>query len=230
MFKGQNGEETRKRLLAAATEVFAEVGFRAATLREICRRGRANIAAVNYHFRDKEQLYTAVLDQAIVAAAEGLALFVSDSSDPPEEKLRHFIHGVLHQLLGDERPIQLLRLMAHESVEPTPALDLVVEKAARPLNKILGAIVAELLGMAADSLLVRDCAASVLAQCVSYDHSQALIQRLDHLNVHDPATIDNLADHVFRFSLGGIRALAVASSPAGCGLPGAKQSRNEAQP
>ena len=59
----------------------------------------------------------------------------------------------------------LLRLMAHEMVEPTPALDLVVEKAARPVNEILNAIVAELLGPAADPALVRDCAGSVLSQC-----------------------------------------------------------------
>ena len=61
MSKDQGRGETNGRLLAAATEVFADVGYRAATLREICRRGNANIAAVNYHFRDKEQLYMAVL-------------------------------------------------------------------------------------------------------------------------------------------------------------------------
>ena len=89
---------------------------------------------MNYHFRDKEQLYAAVLDQAVAAAGEGLALFAPDPADPPEEKLRHFIHRFLHNLLGDERPVQLLRLLAHEMVEPTPALDLVVEKAARPVE------------------------------------------------------------------------------------------------
>ena len=40
--------------------------------------------------------------------------------------------------------------MAHEMVEPTPALNLAVEEAARPLNDMLAAIVAELLGPAAE--------------------------------------------------------------------------------
>src|SRR4030095_12192205 len=53
--------ETRQRLLEAAGEVFAARGFRAATVREICQRAQANLAAVNYHFGDKERLYAAVL-------------------------------------------------------------------------------------------------------------------------------------------------------------------------
>jgi AcrR family transcriptional regulator len=38
---------TRRHLLEAAAEVFAEIGFRAATVRQICERAGANIAAVN---------------------------------------------------------------------------------------------------------------------------------------------------------------------------------------
>ena len=109
--------------------------------------------------------------------------------------------------------MQLLRLIAHEMVEPTPALDLAVEKAARPLNDILAAIVAELLGPAAEPTLVRDCVGSIISQCSSYQNSEAIIQRLHQLNVHDPATIEQLADHVYRFSLGGVRAIAEASRP-----------------
>ena len=209
MSSDQNRGETYDRVLAAATEVFAEVGYLAATLREICRRGQANIAAVNYHFRDKAQLYAAVLDRAVGEAGESLAQTVPPFADPPEEKLRHFVYAFLRSLLGAGRHVQLLRLFAHEMVEPTPVLAMVMEKAAAPMRDTLNGIVAELLGpAAADATLVRDCTASVLFQCVSYHHSEACIRLLDHMDVHDPATIEHLAEHVFCFSLAGIRGLA----------------------
>jgi AcrR family transcriptional regulator len=211
MSKDQFHGETTARLLAAATEVFADLGYRAATLREICRRGDANIAAVNYHFHDKEQLYTAVLEQAVSAAGKGLAQLAPEQIFPPQKKLRYFIQHFLRSLLGADRPLQLLRLIAHEMVEPTPALDLAVEKAARPLSDIVAAIVAELLGSAAQPTVVRDCVASILSQCSSYHHGEAIIQRLHQMNVHDPATIEHLAEHVYHFSLGGVLAIAEGS-------------------
>jgi TetR/AcrR family transcriptional regulator, regulator of cefoperazone and chloramphenicol sensitivity len=208
MSQGPHGVETHDRLLTAATEVFAELGYRAATLREICRRAGANVAAVNYHFRDKESLYAEVVRDAVAVAGQGISSLVPDPGDSPERKLRHFIRAFLDGLLGADRPTQLLRLVAHEMIEPTPALDLVVEMAARPADDILRAIIAELLGPAANPGRVRDCAASIISQCTAYQHSKAMVQRVDALDVHDPATIAHLADHIHHFSLGAIRAMA----------------------
>jgi len=98
--------------------------------------------------------------------------------------------------------------MAHEAVEPTAALDLAVDKMVQPVKKVLSALVAELLGASPDAVVVRDCATSVLAMCGNYYHSAAFVQRMDHLDVHDPATIEHLAEHVFRFSLNAIRGMA----------------------
>ena len=57
-------DTTKARLLEAAGEEFAEKGFEGATIRSIIERARANIAAVNYHFGDKERLYI----QAVIEA------------------------------------------------------------------------------------------------------------------------------------------------------------------
>ena len=60
----RDDEATRTRLLHAAAAVFAEVGYNAATVRQICTRARVNVAAVNYHFGDKLGLYTEVLEHS----------------------------------------------------------------------------------------------------------------------------------------------------------------------
>lgn len=58
----ESGGDTRGRVLAAALEVFAERGFDGATLRDITETAGANIAAVNYYFRSKEELIRQVLE------------------------------------------------------------------------------------------------------------------------------------------------------------------------
>src|SRR5581483_8991895 len=53
--------KTKQRLLEVAGAVFAEQGFKNATVREICKRADANVAAINYHFGDKQGLYSETL-------------------------------------------------------------------------------------------------------------------------------------------------------------------------
>src|SRR5271169_1596249 len=87
--------ETRRQLLEAAGEVFAESGFRDATVREICRRAGANIAAVNYHFGDKETLYAEVLRYSQGRALEKYPPLLGVAADaPPEKKLRAFVQSL----------------------------------------------------------------------------------------------------------------------------------------
>lgn len=61
----QDDRDTRGALLRAATFVFADRGFDAATLREVTRAAGANIAAVNYHFRSKDELLRLTLEQCL---------------------------------------------------------------------------------------------------------------------------------------------------------------------
>ncbi len=97
--------ETRQRLLEAAGEVFAERGFRNTTIREICRRAQANLAAVNYHFGDKERLYAAVMEYAQDWALAKYPLAQGESRDiPAPERLRAFVRYLLFSVLTRAPP------------------------------------------------------------------------------------------------------------------------------
>src|SRR6516165_12810599 len=87
-------ENTRDKILSAAGEVFAEHGFEGATIRAITERAGANVAAVNYHFRDKSELYSrVVLDACSVRAAWRDA--IADAPNSPQARLRSLIYHFL---------------------------------------------------------------------------------------------------------------------------------------
>lgn len=201
--------KTRQRLLEVAGEVFAKKGFRNTTIREICRRARANLAGVNYHFGDKERLYLAVLVYAHTRAREKYPLFSGDSEDiPPALRLRAFIHDLMFSLLDEGMPAWYSKLMAREMVEPTTAFDALVENMLRPMAEKLRAIVRELLGAGETDDQVRHCQLSIVSQCLHYRHARPLIQRLFPQQHYGPADIEALVDHITRFSLSALKGLA----------------------
>ena len=57
--------DTKSRILDAAEELFMEHGFEATSLRLITTAANVNLAAVNYHFGSKEELFQAVLTRRL---------------------------------------------------------------------------------------------------------------------------------------------------------------------
>jgi TetR/AcrR family transcriptional regulator, regulator of cefoperazone and chloramphenicol sensitivity len=198
---------TRQQLLEAAGQVFAEYGYRAATVREICLRAGANIASIHYHFGDKEKLYIEVLRYAHKRGADANPhLSNTDPKTPPEERLHAFVRSFLSQLL-DAGPLSWDgKLIAREMVEPTPALDVVVDEQIRPMSKHVREIVRAIIGPNATEEAVRDGEFSVVSQCVFYHHCREVVSRLYPRHKLTGPEIDKLAEHITAFSLAGLKA------------------------
>jgi len=196
---------TQDRLLEAAYGVFAEKGFRNATVAEICERAGANIAAVNYHYGDKESLYNACWRHGFALAMTAIPFDEGvDASTRPEERLGIFIHAFMRRVFDEGAVGNFPRMMVKEMAEPTGALDAILEEVVEPQKAIMHAIVADLLTTTPDDMRVRACGFSIISQCVFFAFNRALRER--YILAHDtPAIVaERLADHVTRFCLAGI--------------------------
>jgi AcrR family transcriptional regulator len=207
----RTANNTRDRLLQAALEVFAESGYDAATVREICRRARANVAAVSYHFGDKRSLYQAIYGTLFETLRERRTSFLPPEA-PPEQRLRVYIQAMFEEIFcsggGSERQVQLSTIYLDEMARPSEVLDRIVSEHLEPDARELYSIVAELLGTAPDDALTVDCAASVVGQVLYYYHAGPIISRLHPDRAPVPERLDELIGQVWQFSLGGIRQVA----------------------
>ena len=193
-------ENTRDRILSAAGEVFAEQGFEGATIRAITERAGVNVAAVNYHFRDKAELYTRVVVDACSARAAFREAMAEAGS--PEERLRSLIYRFLEYLLDPARPDWKRRLMAREMANPTTALDELVEKNIRPLrDEFLVPTLRELTAGCFNRRQLSYLGSSVMGQCLYFLQSRPIIERLNPDFKIGKTEITEIAEHVTRFSL-----------------------------
>jgi TetR/AcrR family transcriptional regulator, regulator of cefoperazone and chloramphenicol sensitivity len=206
--------ETRLRLLQAAGEIFAACGYHNAKIQDICRLAGANIAAVNYHFGDKARLYKEVLRQSYADALErypvipGQDRAMTPVSKDAEARLHAFVRSFLMRIFDKSHSALHGKLMAREMIEPTPALDGLVEEVVRPICRTLWAIVEEMLGPGATAQEIRFHTWSVVGQCLFYHHSYPMNSRLFPEQRYDLEDIERLARHITDFSLCGLKAFA----------------------
>lgn len=117
-----NDSETTDRLFREARRLFAERGYRGASVRAITRAAGANLGAVTYHFGTKEALHRAVLERVFGEMAGRLEAAAA-SPAPPLDRLQAVVRAmfaffreapdaprlVLHQLAaGDSLPDAVL--------------------------------------------------------------------------------------------------------------------------
>lgn len=189
-------------MLHTAIEVFAERGFRAATVREICARASVNVASVNYYFRSKEALYSKALTLAIQEANQRYPMdSAQDKNAQPEERLNLFIDNFLHKLLDDSHLGYHSKLITREITEPTRAFDEIVTSAIVPQFVLLEDIIRQILGVDVDANTIKRCLLSILGQCLVFKHSRSIVERLHPELIADESAIKATAEHIAKFSL-----------------------------
>ncbi len=193
-----SNDPTKVRLLEAAGQEFAEKGYDGATVRAICDRAGMNLAAVNYHFGDKEHLY----DQAVLHAHRcGPAQFETDPPVlSPDQAFRDHIHLFLSHVVAPHHSTWHQVLLLREMINPTGASDTLVREAIRPRFEYLTGLIRKLCPEV-DERRVQAIAFSVVGQCLHYKLTRRISSMLVGPEAFDELDLDYLTDHISRFTL-----------------------------
>ena len=204
---------TRRRILAAAGELFAARGFLATTMREIAQRARVNLAAAHYHFGSKQALYLEVvrgvfdkLEKRLAArgASPGASLDRL-SRHELEELLRRRVETMLETVLDTSSVHGAI--MQREMTDPSDALPVIVKQFIDPQRRAMDRLVARLEPGLSPAEVER-CTRSLVGQTFFYlTHRPALLLLMGRSRY--PRGIEReAADHITAFSLGGLQKLA----------------------
>ena len=210
MAKRSDGLRTKSRILKAASQIFAEKGYHDATVEDICRLSGSNVAAINYHFGSKDQLYAQVwrdaLDAAVAAYPPEGGL---DPGAPPEKRLRGTIHSLVGRAVDPGRIGHAGKLLLREVVTPTEVIRDVKHDAIQPLHRRMSDLVGQLLGPDATREQVLMCEMSIVHQCMAIGIRLFTGRMPPEANLTMPTDelVEMLADHITRFSLAGLAAV-----------------------
>ena len=124
----RRAEDRPREISAAALEVFAEKGFAAARVEEIARRAGVSKGTLYLYFKDKEDLFRAVVRDAIAPNVAAITEAISTMEAPFAEVIRVFLAGfaerearlplgaVAKMVIGESRNFPELARVWHDEV------------------------------------------------------------------------------------------------------------------
>ncbi|MGK5074774.1 CerR family C-terminal domain-containing protein [Janthinobacterium sp. ZB1P44] len=204
----KESEPARARILQAAVELFADDGYKLASVRRICEAAHVNVAMVNYYFHGKEELYLAAFDHARELARAAAAPEAGPAAPvAPVEQLRLAIQAMVFDMLRPGPASLFSRLVARELIEPTAAIHMLAERDVRAHHALFTGLIRGVVGQAMPADVVQKCVFSVIGQAVFYARSRIVHELVAPEITYDEAGTASIAQHVAAFSLAALDGL-----------------------
>ena len=108
----EEAQETRNQILDAAEQVFSEKGVSRATLDDIARGAGVTRGAVYWHFKDKADLFAAMLERVVLPLED---MWQSpESAQDPLAQLRSCSLAALRRATGDAHRRRVFEIVYHK--------------------------------------------------------------------------------------------------------------------
>jgi len=208
MTRKEKEDCTKERILNEAEALFAQKGYDAVSIREITTVAHCNLAAVNYHFSSKQNLYLEVFRSRWVPRARRLqeyfrkSLAAQDSASPTAVA-KSLAEAFLVGPLSDEERQRHHQLMARELGQPTEAFELLAEQVIQPFFKGLSGSLRSFIpeGLSEERLMLNIL--SMFATVLYFSFAHVAVTRITG-HEYDAAFKAQLVEHITEFSVKGL--------------------------
>lgn len=204
--QGQN-KDTRALLLMHAEKLFLTHGFEGVSIRQITDAAGANVAAINYHFNGKTNLYREVLKQRLDnITLDKLALLKKLDEQQPAPTLEHILHSYIYSYfdahLSSPDSDRLLQIIYREMAPDAIASDLVAERLVIPINQAFQKIIKKVCPELSDEH-ISCCISSITGQVLHFIRAREVLRGIRPPEKNQ-TFIEDTVQHITQFSLRGI--------------------------
>jgi AcrR family transcriptional regulator len=189
------GVNTKLKILRAAAREFAENGYRKTTIRTICQKAAVNVAAVNYHFSGKSELYCHTFDWLMEAVCGNEIALSKDKS--PSENIRLWVSECIQsQATGRTWQNELaLKMVFHELQGPSDNYDYFYQSRILPDLEVLRDSIIRGLGRDISETDVKIRLFALIGKAIFYVFHQNVVDRFggaDFLKKHQEKIIESI--------------------------------------
>jgi AcrR family transcriptional regulator len=200
-------KDTRTALLESAARLFLARGFEAVSIRQITQACDANVAAVNYHFNGKTNLYREVLARQLdQITRDKLAMLKELAEQQPAADLAQivatYVRNYFESQFASPDSDRLLQIIYREMGPDAIASDLVTTRLVAPIHQAFLETILKCCPHL-DGNHVSRCISSITGQVLHFIRARAILQSL-RSPAQNQTFIEDAIDHITRFSLRGI--------------------------
>jgi TetR/AcrR family acrAB operon transcriptional repressor len=105
--------ETRASILDAAETLFQRRGVSRTSLQDIAQHAQVTRGAIYWHFKDKAELFNAMMERATMPLEQSMAVVASARPDAPLEQMRWGLLNAFHSTMHNERTRRVFEIAMH---------------------------------------------------------------------------------------------------------------------
>ena len=210
------GAKVQERILKVAEKLFAEKGFEDTSIRDITAQAKCNLAAVNYHFGGKENLYIKVFQRHLDVMRDRRIQRIqevfshSQGQFTIEMLLDAFCRAFVEPFISDPQGQIRIRLMIREMQEQHLPDDMFVKEVITPVkDAFVGAMlkIYPTLEEKITELCMQTVVQLLLGQFMHLIHRDKMPHKIQEI-IMPEFDLEAAREHIVRFCAAGIKAYA----------------------